>query len=73
MIERTPMINTITLVEQLNAILEILEARGVEILDWENPDARLTHVEYHGADGIRRGRVVEGTGDKSDNLYCFFE
>lgn len=45
MIERTPMINTIALVEQLNAILELLEARGVEILDWENPDARLTHVE----------------------------
>lgn len=73
MIERTPMINTITLVEQLNAILELLEARGVEILDWENPDARLTHVEYHRADGIRGGRVVEGAGDKSDNLYCFFE
>lgn len=44
-----------------------------EILDWENPDARLTHVEYHRADGIRGGRVVEGAGDKSDNLYCFFE
>lgn len=29
MIERTPMINTIALVEQLNAILELLEARGV--------------------------------------------
>lgn len=55
MIERTPMINTIALVEQLNAILELLEARGVEILDWENPDARLTHVEYHRADGIRGG------------------
>lgn len=56
MIERTPMINTITLVEQLNAILEILEARGVEILDWENPDARLTHGTVHKLDVLDNER-----------------
>mgnify|MGYP006870776149 FL=1 len=50
-------------------MLRELQSRGDYILDYENCDMSLDHVEYHKAEDIGG----EKFGDASDNLYCFFK
>lgn len=58
----------------VNILLDELNKRRCYILDYENPDMALNHLEYHAADGKRGiGLIDPGQGDKSDNLYCFFK
>ena len=51
----------------INELLRELQSRGDHILDYENCDMSLDHVEYHKAEDIDG----EKFGDGSDNLYCF--
>ena len=44
-------------------------SKQIEILDYENCDMSLDHVEYHKAEDIDG----EKFGDASDNLYAFFK
>lgn len=53
----------------INELLRELQSRGDYILDYENCDMSLDHVEYHKAEDIDG----EKFGDASDNLYCFFK
>lgn len=53
----------------INELLRELQSRGDYILDYENRDMSLDHVEYHKAEDIDG----EKFGDASDNLYCFFK
>ncbi len=58
----------------MNELLEELNRRKAYILDWENPDMYLNHLEYHCAGGtFPGGSINPARGDASDNLYCFFE
>lgn len=57
----------------VNTLLHELNARECYLIDWENPDMYLDHIEYHEADSIKNGRAVSGVGDKSDAIYCFFK
>lgn len=57
----------------VNILLEELNKRDAPIVDWENPDMFIDHLEYHAADSIQNGKTVLGTGDKSDAIYCFFK
>ena len=69
-----PYTNSIEIVKQINALLELLNYRNHFIVDYENPDMYLSRVEYHRGDCIgNEGRVINGLGDCSDNFYCFFE
>ena len=53
----------------INELLRELQSRGDYILDYENCDMSLDHVEYHKSEDIDG----EKFGDASDNLYCFFK
>ena len=53
----------------INELLRELQSRGDYVLDYENCDMSLDHVEYHKAEDIDG----EKFGDVSDNLYCFFK
>ena len=53
----------------INELLRELQSRGDHILDYENCDMSLDHVEYHKAEDVNE----EKFGDVSDNLYCFFK
>ncbi len=65
---------TIELITTANELLEELNRRKAYILDWENPDMYLNHLEYHCAGGIfPNGEKNPVRGDGSDNLYCFFK
>lgn len=57
----------------VNTLLHELNARECYLIDWENPDMYLDHIEYHEADSIKNGRAVSGVGDKSDNIYTFYK
>ena len=57
----------------VNILLEELNKRDAPIVDWENPDMFIDHLEYHAADSIQDGKMVPGMGDKSDAIYCFFK
>ena len=57
----------------VNVLLEELNKRDTPIVDWENPDMFIDHLEYHAADSIQNGKTVPGMGDKSDAIYCFFK
>ena len=57
----------------LNILLEELNKRDAPIVDWENPDMFVDHLEYHAADSIQNGKIVQGMGDRSDAIYCFFK
>lgn len=57
----------------VNVLLGELNKRDASIVDWENPDMFIDHLEYHAADSIQNGKVVPGVGDKSDAIYCFFK
>lgn len=57
----------------VNILLEELNKRDAPIVDWENPDMFIDHLEYHAADSIQNGKTVLGMGDKSDAIYCFFK
>lgn len=57
----------------VNALLHELNARECYLIDWENPDMYLDHIEYHEADSIKDGRSVSGVGDKTDNIYTFYK
>lgn len=57
----------------INTLLYELNARECYLIDWENPDMYLDHIEYHEADSIKNGRAVSGAGDKSDNIYTFYK
>lgn len=52
----------------INELLQELRIREHPVLDYENPDCGLDHIEYHKAEDING----EKSGDGSDNLYCFF-
>lgn len=54
---------------RINELLRELQSRGDYILDYENYEMFLDHVEYHKAEDIDG----EKFGDASDNLYCFFK
>lgn len=56
----------------INVLLDELNKRDTPIVDLENPDMFIDHLEYHAADSIRNGKTVPGMGDKSDAIYCFF-
>ena len=58
----------------VNVLLGELNRRKAYILDWENPDMYLNHLEYHCAGGVfSNGKKNPARGDCSDNVYCFFE
>lgn len=57
----------------VNVLLEELNKRDTPIVDCENPDMFIDHLEYHAADSIQNGKTVPGMGDKSDAIYCFFK
>lgn len=60
--------------ECINDLLQELKHREHYILDHENPDAVLDHIEYHAAEAkLPWGEIRPATGDGSDNLYCFFK
>lgn len=42
---------TMELITTANVLLEELNRRKAYILDWENPDMYLNHLEYHCAGG----------------------
>lgn len=68
LIEMFKMKTSPEIIDDLNGILQVLKSRNHLILDFENPDCRLDHIEYHKAEDING----EKSGDGSDNLYCFF-
>ena len=43
---------TMELITTANELLDELNRRKAYILDWENPDMYLNHLEYHCAGGI---------------------
>ena len=57
----------------VNVLLDELNKRDTPIVDWENLDMFIYHLEYHAADSIQNGKTVPGMGDKSDAIYCFFK
>jgi hypothetical protein len=57
----------------VNTLLRELNSRECYLIDWENPDMFVDHLEYHAADSIQNGKTVLGMGDKSDAIYCFFK
>lgn len=64
---------TMELTTAVNELLEELNRRKAYILDWENPDMFLNHLEYHCAGGtFLDGGQNPARGDGSDNVYCFF-
>ena len=64
---------TMELITTVNELLSELNKRKQYIIDWENPDMYLNHLEYHSASGILPGGgIVPARGDGSDNVYCFF-
>ena len=64
---------TMELITTVNELLEELNRRKAYILDWENPDMYLNHLEYHCAGGtFLDGGQNPVRGDGSDNVYCFF-
>ena len=65
---------TMELITTANELLGELNRREAYILDWENPDMYLNHLEYHCAGGaFSNGEKNPVRGDGSDNLYCFFK
>lgn len=65
---------TMELITTANELLGELNRRKAYILDWENPDMYLNHLEYHCAGGaFSNGKKNPVRGDGSDNVYCFFE
>lgn len=64
---------TMELITTANELLEELNRRKAYILDWENPDMYLNHLEYHCAGGtFPNGDQNPARGDGSDNVYCLF-
>lgn len=64
---------TMELTTTVNELLGELNKRKAYILDWENPDMYLNHLEYHCAGGMfLDGGQNPARGDGSDNVYCFF-
>ena len=65
---------TMELITTVNELLGELNRRKAYILDWENPDMYLNHLEYHCAGGtFSNEKKNPAIGDGSDNVYCFFE
>ena len=65
---------TMELITTANELLTKLNRRKEYILDWENPDMYLNHLEYHCAGGVfSNGKKNPVRGDGSDNVYCFFK
>lgn len=60
---------SLEIVSCINELLRELQSRGDYILDYENCDMSLDHIEYHKAEDTDG----EQFGDGSDNLYCFFK
>ena len=60
---------SLEIAEVINSLLRELQSRRDYILDYENCDMFLDHVEYHKAEDFKE----KSFGDGSDNLYCFFE
>ena len=61
------------LITTINELLSELNKRKQYIIDWENPDMYLNHLEYHSAGGLLPGGGINpARGDGSDNVYCFF-
>ena len=64
---------TMELITTVNELLSELNKRKQYVIDWENSDMYLNHLEYHSASGILPGGgIVPARGDGSDNVYCFF-
>lgn len=64
---------TMELITTVNELLSELNKRKQCIIDWENPDMYLNHLEYHSASEILPGGgIAPARGDGSDNVYCFF-
>ena len=64
---------TMELITAVNELLSELNKRKQYIVDWENPDMYLNHLEYHSASEILPGgSTAPARGDGSDNVYCFF-
>lgn len=57
----------------VNTLLQELNSRECYLIDWENPDMYLDHIEYHSADSIWNGKAVKGFGDRTDNIYTFYK
>nr|DAZ65239.1 MAG TPA: hypothetical protein [Caudoviricetes sp.] len=60
---------SLEIVSCINELLRELQSRGDYILDYENCNMSLDHIEYHKAEDTDG----EQFGDGSDNLYCFFK
>lgn len=72
-LEELRLLPKLDMVLAVNILLEELNKRNAPIVDWENPDMYMDHLEYHAADSIQNGKTVQGMGDKSDAIYCFFK
>lgn len=68
-IEKMKLLPSLEIAEVINSLLRELQSRRDYILDYENCEMFLDHVEYHKAEDIDQ----ESFGDGSDNLYCFFQ
>ena len=61
---------TMELITTVNELLSELNKRKQYIIDWENPDMYLNHLEYHSASGLLPGGGINpARGDGSDNVY----
>lgn len=60
---------SLEIAEVINSLLRELQSRRDYILDFENCDMFLDHVEYHKAEDTKE----KSFGDGSDNMYCFFK
>lgn len=64
---------TMELITTVNELLSELNKRKQYVIDWENSDMYLNHLEYHSASGLLPGGGIDpARGDGSDNVYCFF-
>ena len=64
---------TMELITTVNELLSELNKRKQYIIEWENQDMYLHHLEYHSASRLLPGGGINpARGDGSDNVYCFF-
>ena len=67
-IAKMKLLPSLEIAEVINGLLRELQSRREYILDYENCEMFLDHVEYHKEEDNNQ----ESFGDGSDNLYCFF-
>lgn len=57
---------TLEIMKYINELLKELQSRNCYVLDFDNPDCSLDHIEYHAAEGwLPKGRRIY-----SDERMC---